>query len=328
MLKNIVDISIIITTYNREKNLFKIISLLNKQNNISKNNIEIVICDSNSKKKNSVLAYIKNFLNLNILYYNCPINHQAYKRNYGAKKSKGRYLVFIDDDCFPDSNFLYNYLNILKLNRSRAIYCGLVKYVVFNKIKNLILYRQSRLISYKDEIQNSIPPKNFVSMNMALNKYDILFKKKFLFNNKFRFYGFEDYEFAYRLERSFYKFYLTKALIYHNDQRTFNDFLKKYHFLGNFGIMDIIRINLPAAKDTIYYKIEKNFIIIFILKIPGVFNILNFIEHLIIVIESKTKIYLPILYKTGIFIAYLKGILQRYSQYKNTYLINQNNWYK
>jgi hypothetical protein len=92
--------------------------------------------------------------------------------------------------------------------------------------------------------------------------------------------------------------------------------------------MDIIRINFPAAKDTIYYKIEKNFIIVFILKIPGVFNILNFAEHLIIVIESKTKIYLPILYKTGIFIAYLKGILQRYSQYKNTYLINQNNWYK
>ena len=296
MLKNIVDISIIITTYNREKNLFKIISLLNKQNNISKNNIEIVICDSNSKKKNSVLAYIKNFLNLNILYYNCPINHQAYKRNYGAKKSRGKYLIFIDDDCFPDSNFLYNYINILKLNRNRAIYCGLVKYVVFNKIKNLILYRQSRLISSKDIRQNFIPPKNFISMNMALNKHDILFKKKFLFNNKFRFYGFEDYEFAYRLERSFYKFYLTKALIHHNDQRTFNDFLKKYHFLGNFGIMDIIRINLPAAKDTIYYKIEKNFIIVFILKIPGVFNILNFVENLIIVIESKIKIYLKILF--------------------------------
>ena len=92
--------------------------------------------------------------------------------------------------------------------------------------------------------------------------------------------------------------------------------------------MDITHINFPAAKDTIYYKIEKNFIIVFILKIPGFFYILNFVENLIIVIESKTKIYLPILYKTGIFIAYLKGILQRYSQYKNTYLINQNNWYK
>jgi hypothetical protein len=177
-------------------------------------------------------------------------------------------------------------------------------------------------------MQNSIPPKNFISMNMALNKHDILFKKKYLFNNKFRFYGFEDYEFAYRLERRFYKFYLTKALIYHNDQRTFDDFLRKYHFLGNFGIMDIIRINFPAAKDTIYYKIEKNFIIALILKIPGIFSILNFIEHLIIVTESKIKIYLPILYKTGIFIAYLKGILQRYSKYKNTYLINHNNWYK
>lgn len=328
MLKNIVDISIVITTYNREKNLFKIISSLNKQTNISKSKIEIIICDSNSKRKNSVLTYIKNFLNLSIFYFNCPINHQAYKRNYGAKKSRGKYLIFIDDDCFPDSNFLYNYINILKLNRNKAIYCGLVKYVIFNKIKNLIFYRQSRLISSKDIRQNFIPPKNFISMNMALNKHDILFKKKILFNSKFRFYGFEDYEFAYRLERSFYKFYLTKALIHHNDQRPFDDFLKKYHFLGNFGIMDIIRINFPAAKDTIYYKIEKNFIIVFILKIPGVFNILNFVENLIIVIESKTKIYLPILYKTGIFIAYLKGILQRYSQYKNTYLINQNNWYK
>lgn len=328
MLKNICDISIIITTYNREKNLFKIISSLNKQTNIFKSNIEIIICDSNSKKKNSVIAYIKNFLNLSISYYNCPINHQAFKRNYGAKKSRGSYLIFIDDDCFPDKNFLYNYLKILKLNRSKAVYCGLVKYVVFNKIKNLIKYRQSRLISFKDVKKDFIPPKNFISMNMALNKNDILFKKKFLFNDKFKFYGFEDYEFAYRLARGFYKFYLIKALVYHYDQRKFDDFLRKYHFLGNFGITDIIRINFTAAKDTIYYKIEKNFILALLLKIPGVFKILNCLEVVIISLETKIKIYLPTLYITGIFVAYLKGILQRYSRHKNTYLINQNNWYK
>ena len=53
---NKIHTSIIITTFNREKNIFELINLVNKQVRIVKNMIEIIICDSNSKKK---IIYIK-----------------------------------------------------------------------------------------------------------------------------------------------------------------------------------------------------------------------------------------------------------------------------
>jgi glycosyltransferase involved in cell wall biosynthesis len=115
------DLSIVISTFNRERNVIEIINLLNKQNNFLKKNIEIIICDSNSKKRFSIINYLKQFNNLKILYFNCKVNHQAFKRNFGLKKSSSNSVIFIDDDCFPDVNFLFNYYRYLKLNKSKII---------------------------------------------------------------------------------------------------------------------------------------------------------------------------------------------------------------
>ena len=53
-------ISVIISTYNRPKNVIEIIKLLNKQINIPIN-IEILICDSNSNGNLKLLNFIKNY---------------------------------------------------------------------------------------------------------------------------------------------------------------------------------------------------------------------------------------------------------------------------
>ena len=103
-----IEISIVIATFNREKNLFNIIHALKKQISVLQCHFEIILCDSNSNKRISVINYIKQFNNLKTHYYNCSINHQAYKRNYGLKKSKGKYVIFIDDDCIPENKFLYS----------------------------------------------------------------------------------------------------------------------------------------------------------------------------------------------------------------------------
>jgi glycosyltransferase involved in cell wall biosynthesis len=104
MNKKKIDISIIITTFNRVDNIIKIINSFQKQINITKN-FEIIICDSNSKNKLRIINYINQFINLKIKYLNCPVNHQAYKRNFGAKHSSGDYLIFIDDDEIPTSTW-------------------------------------------------------------------------------------------------------------------------------------------------------------------------------------------------------------------------------
>lgn len=317
-----VEISVIITTYNREKNLFDLINCISKQVSVSKNKIEIIICDSNSKKKLSVMNYLKHFNSIKIVYYNCKINHQAFKRNVGIKNSLGKYKIFVDDDCFPKYDFLYNFSKILHLNRKKIIYFGLVNYIKFKENKNLIKYRQSRVYSSPNGC--NVPYKNFLTMNMAYNSESVI-RKDIFFNNKFRNYGFEDFEFAYRTQKNYYKLIQYKALVYHKDNRDYDNFLRKYTFLGRFGIEDIIKINLEASQNLIYYKLEKNFFIKIVLKFPFIFNFFNLIEKLITFFEKKL-FYFSFLYEIGITIAYFKGVLLRSAT--NIDYTQKNNWYK
>jgi len=321
------QLSVVITTYNRENNIIEIIKILNKQTNFSKSNLEIIICDSNSKKKLSIINYIKQFKVVNIRYYNCTVNHQAYKRNYGLSKSSAEYVIFIDDDCFPGKQFLNNYLKNFKRNRNKQIYCGLVTYNIFNNIEHLLYYRQSRQISLQSNNKNNISAKNFVSMNMGLNKKDFRNKKN-TFNSRFRFYGFEDFEFAYRAIVNSYKIILINSLVIHNDQRNFKQFLLKYIYIGEYGISDIIKLNLQAAQQSIFYKIEKNFFIRIFLNIPYINFALTIIQKALILIEKRNLFYLSFLYKFSIFIAYLNGVSLRRKKLTKKYLINNNNWYK
>jgi len=327
MKKKKIDISIIITTYNRVDNIIKIINYFQKQVNI-KNNFEIIICDSNSKNKFRIVNYINQFINLKIKYLNSPVNHQAYKRNLGAKNSSGDYLIFIDDDCFPNNKFLFNYYNLLKIGKIKTIYCGLVEYIQSSKAKYLIQYRNDRLISFKNVNSKNILEKNFISMNMALSK-KIFLTNKFLFDDRFKFYGFEDFEFAYRFKKNSYQIILSKALIFHKDQRGFEQFLKKYFALAQFGITDIIKINLSAAKKSIFYKIENNFFIKLMLNLPFIDSLLTFLEKFVILIDKKIFFYFSPIYKLGILVAYLRGVKKRHSTpTQDNYLLMTNNWYK
>ena len=321
-----IEISIVIATFNREKNLFKIIKAFEKQISILKCQFEIILCDSNSNKRISIINYIKQFNNLKIHYYNCPINHQAYKRNYGLKKSKGKYVIFIDDDCIPENRFLDSYLKILRLNRKNVVYCGQVKYIIFNENKNLIKYRQSRLVNHLEQKKN-IPIKNFISMNMGINK-KFFHLKNIFFNNKFKYYGFEDFEFAYRLLKNSFTIKLIKPLVFHYDNRNFKMFLKKYNYLGEFGILDIIQINLEAAKKSIFYQIDKNILLNKFLKIHKIIYFISMLQKWILFIEKRSYFYLSFIYKIGIFVAFLLGMIKRKKNYKENNLLKLNSWYK
>ena len=79
-----------------------------------------------------------------------------------------------------------------------------------------------------------------------------------LFNENFTGYGFEDFEFGYRYLSNGFKLHQSHAAIIHDEGHPdINDYIKKYYHLGRDGMQNLI-LNILAAKETIYYKIESN----------------------------------------------------------------------
>ena len=320
-------ISIIIPTYNRSEYLLKLLLKL-RSNFLNFKNFEVIICDSNSKDntKSKIDAFkIENHF-LNIRYLNIKKNIHSVKRNTGIKFSKGKYIIFLDDDCFPESTFVKDYYHLLSKN-DKVIYCGSVKYSQNILKDNFIRYRQSKHFIYKkntSDVPQILSAAKIVTMNMAVKKY-ILLKNKIFFNEDFNRYGFEDYEFGFRLIDNGFKIIQSSPLVYHLDKRNFELYLKKIRFLGFESMQYLINLNLEAAKKNNFYKLEKFLLIRFFLNFIVFKNLLLLIKKICIFL-NKTFIYVPFIYKIALASAYLEGCFYR-NRYNNWNNINEK-WYK
>jgi glycosyltransferase involved in cell wall biosynthesis len=319
-MNNNILISIVIPTYNRSKYLLKILDIL-KSNSINFYRYEIIICDSFSRDHvcSKINAFKTRYQNLNISYVNLHKNIHSLKRNLGTNIAKGKYIIYLDDDCFPDKDFLKDYYNIFCLNKNNNnIYCGSVDYKEDSKISNFLKYRKSRhfVINKKQKIsKDNLDPSKIVTMNMGFKKNYRILKTK-LFNKNFNSYGFEDYEFAYRMLENGFNIKACSVLIYHNDKRGFELYLNKIRFLAYQSMKYLVQINYNAAQKNRFYILENNFITKFLLKFFFVNFILNISIKVLIFLEKKI-FYFPLIYKIGIAISYLLGCFDRKKDYKD-----------
>ena len=318
-------ISIIIPTYKRRKFLIKLLyNLISKNMNFK--NFEIIICDSDKTKINSLaINNINNyFKNVKIKYINLLENNHSKKRNAGIKNASSNLLVFLDDDCFPEKKFISKYYKILSREKDRAIFCGTVIYP--NSKSTFVEYRQSRHFQISDKIlvlKEIVNPEKIVTMNMAFNLSKI--NKKFLFNENFNFYGFEDYDFAFNQAKSGIKIYKCSPTVTHYDLRSYEKYLHKMIFIGNEGMKYLIELNYDASKSINYMQLENNLIIKTLLKFKYSFFLLKNLVDLIIYIEKKIVSF-PTIIRIGIIFAYLTGCLLRKDIHKK-YKFNNSNWY-
>jgi glycosyltransferase involved in cell wall biosynthesis len=322
-----VFISIVIPTFNRSNYLLKILEKL-KTNLLNFKNFEIIICDSYSKDNTNIKIkkFINNNLFLYIRYLNISKNIHSLKRNIGIKFARGKYIILLDDDCFPEKSFVKNYYSLLNKKRD-VIYCGTVKYPEKLQKKNFIKYRQSTHFVVSKNFSNEehyLLANQIVTMNMAFKK-NIFTKNKILFNENFNRYGFEDYELGFRLVYNKFKIIKSNPVIYHNDQRSFDTYLKKIKFLGFEGMNYLVKLNFLAAKENIFYKLENFFLIKFLLNFSIFNNFLILIQKICVAIDQQ-YLYVPFIYKTAIGSAYLEGCFYR-KRYINKYY-TCNYWYK
>ena len=97
------------------------------------------------------------------------------------------------------------------------------------------------------------------------------------------------------------------------------------NFLGFEGMKYLIKINLKAAKNNNFYKLENFFLMSLFLKLSSFRFILRFLTKISILLE-KYYFYSPWVYKTGIACSYLIGFADRkFILNKN---LNNKNWYK
>lgn len=318
-------ISVIIPTYKRRKLLVKLLNNL-IINNMNFKNFEIIICDSDKTKINFLIIgnIINKFKNVIIKYINIPENNHSKKRNTGIKNASSDLLIFLDDDCLPEKNFISKYYKILTKEKDKAIFCGSVTYP--NNLSSFGKYRESRHFQISDKIfvsRKIVKPEKVVTMNMAFNLSKI--NKKYLFNENFNFYGFEDYDFAFNQAKSGVKIYRCSPTVAHCDLRSYAKYLHKMIFIGNEGMKYLIRLNYDASRKINYMQLEENFIIKSILKNRYSFLLFKSLVNLTIYIEKKI-ISFPLLIKMGIVFAYLTGCLLR-KDINKKYKFNNINWY-
>ncbi len=104
--------SVIIPTLNEEKFLPRLLKDLDSQRD---KNFEIIVADAHSEDKTREIAL--HYKHLPIRFFDNERKNVAYQRNMGAKKARGRYLVFLDADAGISPTFfsrLHAFIDIKK----------------------------------------------------------------------------------------------------------------------------------------------------------------------------------------------------------------------
>lgn len=110
----------------------------------------------------------------------------AIKRNLGVKMSKGKYMCFIDDDSYPDQNWLKNIYKLSKKYQKYAGFCGPCltppNNNIFQKASGLVW--SSRLGSggagvYRNSIKSARFVDDYPSVNLIIKKTDFQTVKGF-----------------------------------------------------------------------------------------------------------------------------------------------------
>ena len=137
--------SIIITTYNAHEKLIKVLDCFKYQ---SIDNFEIIIADDGSDKsiKEKNLSIVEK-LGIPIKYvWHDDLGFRAAKiRNEAVKKSTGEYIIFLDGDCLPFKDFVFEHIKLSE----KGFFCRGNRIKLSKKFTNKILHKDFNINKIK-----------------------------------------------------------------------------------------------------------------------------------------------------------------------------------
>ena len=137
------SISIIIAIYNRKDELFELLNSLLAQTD---KDFEIIVVDDDSKI--ALLPTIELFSEtLNIQFFRKPNSGPGLSRNYGAKRAKNDWLVFVDSDVIVEEDYIENIKKNLSENPCDAFGGADKAHKGFNLIQKAISYSMTSVFT-------------------------------------------------------------------------------------------------------------------------------------------------------------------------------------
>ncbi len=240
--------SIIIPTYNRPERLKACLSSITALD-FPTSNFEVIVVDDGSQVPiEPVILNFKDSFPLTVIRQ--ANAGPATARNTGTATAKGDFLVFIDDDCAPKSDWLRLLIQNLRAND----HC-LVGGHTLNALSNNVFSEASQtLIDYLYQYFNrgSTRPTFFASNNFGLSRER--FKQLGGFNTTFPLAAGEDREFCDRwLQAGYPMQYVSEARINHYHNLSLKSFWRQ-HFNYGRGAFHFHRVRAQRKDDPI--KVE------------------------------------------------------------------------
>lgn len=203
------DLSIIITTKNEEKNIGKLLESIKIQ---SYKNYEIIVVDNNSKDNTKEIA--KKY-GAKVLYKG---PERSAQRNYGAEESQGKYLLILDADMILEEGILEEMFFFAEQNPE--IKCLTMKE---EPVGDSVWAKAKKL-----ELEFYTQPEDFDLAPRWFEKKVFEEFKGFDVSQT----GTEDWDLPDRIYKKYPKKYLTKKRVFHNegDYGLFRILRKKFYY--------------------------------------------------------------------------------------------------
>ena len=165
-------ISIIIAIFNRKDELFELLNSLSHQTD---KDFEVIIVDDGSKI--NLLPTVETFENLlDIHFFRKDNSGPGLSRNYGAKRAKNDWLVFVDSDVIVETDYIENIKKNLTENPADAFGGADKAHKGFNLMQKAISYSMTSVFTTGGIRGNKNAVTKFQprSFNMGVNKETFL----------------------------------------------------------------------------------------------------------------------------------------------------------
>lgn len=193
-------------------------------------NFELIIVDDGSSPPLPITIKIPESITFKHIYLDRNDKScRSRARNLGAAQATGKYLVFLDGDCLVKPDFLERYKNYFAIQRNRKVVIGSlahIKPLEYKLIQNLESYDKLLELVNSNDLRFDITKKTnskfcdmnanwvlFLSGNFSIELEYFNFLNGF--DERFKGWGSEDTELAYRITKHGEKFDLLNNPAFH-----------------------------------------------------------------------------------------------------------------